>query len=297
MYTNIKLNNKSLIKNVAAATVLAMFSFFFMQTTHAQIAPLPPVFDPISTVPVMHGDIATFTVHAVSPAGLPITYSMGYPAIATIDPITGVVVFNTTPQTFGTFTINVAASDGVNPAVVLGVQQMVKPAMPVLVAISDQRVMVGENMSFTANASSKENNIINYRADLLSGATFDAVSRVYSWTPGPNDVGTYTIYIYASDGYYEVKTPVNITVDALPVVDPVPVPDPAPNPDQTTIPDPTPIPKNKHESRHEYNSNDKPNLHYSEKNKSEKNDLNKHFNIKTGKHLPRNSENSYRQNR
>ncbi|MDD5396632.1 MAG: hypothetical protein PHW24_01075 [Candidatus Moranbacteria bacterium] len=119
------------------------------------------------------------------------------------------------------------------------------PIMPVFAPISDQSVTVGQTLTFTVTAQNPDGTplvYVAYGADLLGGATFDANSGTYSWTPSAQDIGNHTINIYASDGYYAISMPVNIMVNAA--VDPAPTPTPAPDPTPTPTPapDPTPTP-------------------------------------------------------
>uniref|UniRef100_UPI001445C801 DUF4347 domain-containing protein n=1 Tax=Crateriforma spongiae TaxID=2724528 RepID=UPI001445C801 len=114
------------------------------------------------------------------------------------------------------------------------------PNAPVLAPIGSQVVAVGQTLTFQASATDPDGDSLTVRAQgLPSGSSFpeitgpatpapnNSVSSTFSWTPGPADVGTYTLNVEAFDN---VATPiidseqVQITVtgaNTQPVLNPI----------------------------------------------------------------------------
>ncbi|MCL6582932.1 MAG: HYR domain-containing protein [bacterium] len=69
---------------------------------------------------------------------------------------------------------------------------------PVLQPIGNQKVMVGNTLSFTVQATDEDGDAITYAAsNLPAGATLDENSGQFTWTP--TQVGTYSVEITATD--------------------------------------------------------------------------------------------------
>ncbi len=88
---------------------------------------------------------------------------------------------------------------------------------PVLSPIGNKSVSVGQSLSFTVTASDPDGNPLTYSAaNLPDGATFNAASRAFSWTPGT--AGTYGgIRFQVSDGALSDSEDIAITVATVPV--------------------------------------------------------------------------------
>lgn len=70
---------------------------------------------------------------------------------------------------------------------------------PAIEPISNQTVAEGQTLTFTLKAVDPENGLITYSAlNLPPGATFDANTHVFSWTPGYSDAGTYSNIIFTA---------------------------------------------------------------------------------------------------
>jgi hypothetical protein len=82
---------------------------------------------------------------------------------------------------------------------------------PVLAAISDKAVNENSLLSFTVTATDADGNAITYSAqNLPTGATF--VGQTFSWTPAPNQAGTYHVTFIASDGLLQDSETITIIV-------------------------------------------------------------------------------------
>jgi hypothetical protein len=90
--------------------------------------------------------------------------------------------------------------------------QMNQP--PVLDPIGDKTVNEGELLSFTISATDPDGNVLTYSTSKLpTGATFTAGTKVFSWTPGYDQTGTYPgVHFEVSDGSLVDSEEITITV-------------------------------------------------------------------------------------
>ena len=89
---------------------------------------------------------------------------------------------------------------------------------PVLQPIGNRRVQPGRTVTFTLAGSDPEGASLTYYAtNLPNGATFDPVTRKFTWTPTEGQSGFYTDLLFAvSDGTRVDHEYVTITVDGTP---------------------------------------------------------------------------------
>lgn len=96
---------------------------------------------------------------------------------------------------------------------------------PVIATIGDKTVSEAGSLAFTVSATDPDNDPIAYSASgLPSGASFDAVTHTFSWTPTYDQAGNYSVTFYASDGTLSASQVVNITVANVnrpPVINPI----------------------------------------------------------------------------
>ena len=72
---------------------------------------------------------------------------------------------------------------------------------PVLAAIGSKTINEGTNLSFTLSATDPDGDSLTYSATgLPNGATFNAATRTFTWTPGNTQAGNYTVSFSVSDG-------------------------------------------------------------------------------------------------
>ena len=94
---------------------------------------------------------------------------------------------------------------------------------PVFVPIGDKTTTVGTDLQFTISANDAEANSLTYSiASLPAGATFDAITGTFSWTPTVSgiDIVTFTV----SDGTLTDSQTITITVQAEQTTTSTPVP-------------------------------------------------------------------------
>ncbi len=90
---------------------------------------------------------------------------------------------------------------------------LVTNTAPVISSLPAQTVLEGKKLSFTVQATDKENDKLTYTATgLPAGATF--ADKVFTWTPGFDQGGqSYTITLTVSDGKAQATQTVTITVE------------------------------------------------------------------------------------
>ena len=91
---------------------------------------------------------------------------------------------------------------------------------PAIDNISSQTVEEGSSVSFTASASDPDNEdsgkLKFSSSNLPSGASLDASSGKFSWTPSVGQAGSYSVKVKVSDGNDSAETTVKIKVTAKP---------------------------------------------------------------------------------
>jgi hypothetical protein len=162
--------------------------------------------------------------------------------------------------TFATITLTAGSARGTSPltlsSVIIGnmaaqvvtadvsSSQISIDRSPVLNAIGNKSVTAGTALTFTVSASDPDGDGLTYSAsNLPSGASFNASTRAFSWTPSGAQVGTYSaVHFQVSDGLLTDSKDISITVLAAPTPTPTPAPTPTPTPTPAPTPTPTPAP-------------------------------------------------------
>ena len=86
---------------------------------------------------------------------------------------------------------------------------------PVFIPIKSQAVGSGQTLNFTLSASDPDNTNLTYSATSLpSGASFNATTRTFSWTPSVSQTGTYNVTFIVSDGILTDSESIAITVSS-----------------------------------------------------------------------------------
>jgi hypothetical protein len=86
-------------------------------------------------------------------------------------------------------------------------------AAPVLDAIGSKAVKTGNLLGFAVNASDSDGGALTYSASgLPAGASFNAATKLFSWTPSSSQVGNYHVNFSVSDGLLSDSEDVLISV-------------------------------------------------------------------------------------
>jgi hypothetical protein len=177
-----------------------------------------PVLAAIGNQSVNEAATLSFTVSATDADGDTLTYSASnLPSGATFTPATR--TFSWTPgyTEAGSYPgVVFSVGDGKTSAsetITLTVNDVNRA--PVLAAIGSQSVNEAATLSFTVSATDADGDTLTYSAsNLPSGATFDAATRTFLWTPAYNQAGSYPDVVFTvSDGKATDSETITVTVN------------------------------------------------------------------------------------
>ncbi|MDH4185892.1 MAG: putative Ig domain-containing protein [Nitrospira sp.] len=194
---------------------------------------IAPVLAPIGNKTVNEETELRFTISGFD-ADVPVqalTYSAtGLPVGATFDPLTREFVWTPTElQGPGSYQVTFSVTDGVvstSETITITVNEV--NVAPVLNPIGNQSVNEETELRFTISGSDVDDptqTLVYSATGLPTGATFDAATREFVWTPteaqGP---GSYTVTFSVTDGVVSTSELVTITVNEVniaPVLAPI----------------------------------------------------------------------------
>lgn len=181
----------------------------------------PPVFDKVSDQNVQVGIPVTLTLKAQDPDGDALEYGIAgqAPPQSQMDSKTGVFTW-TPPKTVDGTVVTVAfvVSDGtykdqMDVRFLVGDVPGAHP--PAFDPIPDSKASVGQEVRFTVRAEDPDGQAVTLALDAgkPAGATFDAVSGEFRWTPAAQDAGrTVILRFSATDGQFTVYLTVKVFV-------------------------------------------------------------------------------------
>lgn len=166
----------------------------------------PPRFWPIGDKTVREGALLMFAVIAIDPEGQRLTYEVsGLPQGASFDPARKLFMWTPDFTQARTYTVTFTASDGElsdTKTVTITVQNFNR--RPLLSAISNQNIPVGERLSFTLQANDPDGDRLTYSysaiGNLPAGAVLNVETGVFTWTPTVAQAGTYYLRFEVTDG-------------------------------------------------------------------------------------------------
>jgi hypothetical protein len=156
------------------------------------------IMDPIPNMTVYAEYPVNFTVTAT---GENVTFA-DYTELFDINETTGAIAFTPTAADAGKHAILITATDAYDSedASLFEISIIRQNNEPVLDALPDSIIRVGETLNLTAHATDPDNDTIHYlRESSLSSLSIDVQSGVMTYTPSADDVGVYTITITAVD--------------------------------------------------------------------------------------------------
>lgn len=162
-----------------------------------------PIFTQIAPQSVNENNELTFTVSATDPDRQKVVLSgSNLPVGATFESETGVFAWKPTFEQAGTYLVTFTATDEENAATNLEVSIIVVNVnrKPVLAEIGELKGKENENLSITISGSDPDNQEVLYSiTNLPSGATIDAKTGVFGWTPTFDQAGNYSLNVKVSD--------------------------------------------------------------------------------------------------
>ena len=187
-----------------------------------------PVLAPIGNKSGSEGTLLTFTVGATDADLDLLTYSAsGLPLGASFD--AGTKTFSWTPSftQAGTYaTVTFTVTDGTAPvSETIAITIANTNRAPVLAPIGNKSGSEGTLLTFTVGATDADLDLLTYSASGLPlGASFDAGTKTFSWTPGFDQTGTYSVTFTVTDGTAPVSETIAIAIantNRAPVLAPI----------------------------------------------------------------------------
>ena len=164
----------------------------------------PPVLAAIGAKSIAEGSVLTFTLSASDADGDTLTYSASnLPTGASFNVSSG--VFSWTPgyDQAATYSgVRFSVSDGsLTDSEDITITVSNTNRSPALAAIGNKSVNENMALSFTVSATDPDSDTLTYSASgLPTGATFNASTRVFSWTPTYAQGGSYNLTFSVNDG-------------------------------------------------------------------------------------------------
>ena len=164
-----------------------------------------PVLDPIGAKGVDEGANLNFVITGSDLDGDGLTYSAtGLPSGAAFNPSTRTFNWTPTYDQAGSYNVTFTVTDNGTPSLndseVVTITVNNVNRSPVLDPIGAKSVNEGGNLSFTITGSDPDGDTLTYSVTgLPSGATFNAATRTFDWTPGYTQSGSYNVTFAVSD--------------------------------------------------------------------------------------------------
>ncbi len=186
-----------------------------------------PVWDPVAAQTVDEGQVLAFGVTSSDPDPLqdPTLRALSLPTNATFTDDgagDGFVRFAPDFTQAGTYQIILEASDGsLTDTLIIDVTVNNVNRAPVIAAVNDTSVQVGQTLSLTISATDPDSDSLTLGSSILLNSTFtdngDGTAS-FSFTPDASQVGAVTVTWTVSDGSLSDSTGATITVTAAPPV-------------------------------------------------------------------------------
>ena len=178
---------------------------------------LAPTLTAIGAQSVNEASPLSFTTTASDPDLPPnvLAYSAsGLPTGATFNVGTRIFAWTPTYNDAGTYTVHFEVTDGAltdSEDVSITVNNVNRT--PVLDPIGNQTATEGSPLQFTISGNDPDGGALTFSAlNLTTGALFDALTRMFSWTPSLSQAGNYSVTFKVSDGSLEDSEIVPIDV-------------------------------------------------------------------------------------
>ncbi len=162
-----------------------------------------PTMTAIGNKTVAEGGNLTINLQATDPDGDSLTYLvLNSPTGASFNASTRTFSWSPNFTQAGSYPVTFVAKDPGNQSAMEAITITVTDTncAPILSVIGNKTIDPGNVLSFTLSATDADGDTLTYSASgLPSGATFNAASKTFSWTPTVNQSGTYSVTFGVSD--------------------------------------------------------------------------------------------------
>ncbi|MBI2574383.1 tandem-95 repeat protein [Candidatus Woesearchaeota archaeon] len=184
----------------------------------------PPVLAAIGAKSVAENAALSFNISATDADGNAITYSaLNLPAGASLNASSGALTWTPSFAQAGIYNVTFkATANSVEASEVVAITVSNTDRAPVLSAIGSKSATENALLSFNISATDADGDSITYSAvNLPAGATLNASTGAFAWTPSYTQAGTYNVTFKATANSVEASEAVAITVantDRAPVL-------------------------------------------------------------------------------
>lgn len=172
--------------------------------TITEAANNPPVLTSIGNKTVVENAVLSFMVSGTDADGDPLTYTTSaLPAGAAFNAAARVFSWTPSYAQAGSYSVTFSVSDGKGgiDSETFNINVSNTNRIPVLTAIGNKTVAGNYTLSFVVSGKDEDEDLLTYTTSALpTGATFNAVSRTFSWTPASSQIGSYNVTFTVSDG-------------------------------------------------------------------------------------------------
>ena len=184
----------------------------------------PPILNTITNQTTNENQLLQFTITGTDPDGDSLTYySLNLPGGANLNSTTGVVTWTPLYTQSGVYPITFYVTDGnltANQTINITVNNIDRA--PILNTITDQTTNINQLLQFTITATDPDGDSLTYYSlNLPSGATINATTGTFTWTPTYTQSGTYKTNFIVSDGTLSNNETISIivkNVDRAPIL-------------------------------------------------------------------------------
>ncbi|MBW6517748.1 MAG: putative Ig domain-containing protein [ANME-2 cluster archaeon] len=174
-----------------------------------------PVLGLIGAKSIDEENAIAFTISASDVDGDSLVYAASsIPAGASFNTASGAFSWTPADGQAGTYVVTFTVTDGfLSDSEVVTISVNAVNHAPVMGSIGARSIDEEVVLTFTISASDEDGDRLVYSAtNLPDGASIDAVTGAFSWTPGDGQAGTYVVTFEVSDGVFGDSQAVTITV-------------------------------------------------------------------------------------
>jgi hypothetical protein len=180
--------------DIDLATTFGVSDFYVAILLQAGSPNTAPILNLIGNQNIPENQNLSFSLSANDPDSDSLIYSVsGLPSGAILNANTGEFMWTPGYNNSGVYPVTFVVSDGtLSDSESIEITVSNSNRAPALDIIGNQVISENQNLSFILNATDPDGDILTYGAsNLPNGATFNLVTRTFSWTPGYTASGNY----------------------------------------------------------------------------------------------------------